>query len=238
MKAVFFDAGNTLLHPFPSVAEVCRTVLDAHGHKVDVERIEAELPHADDVYEAQYSADDTFWMSEQRASELWSQMYATVLRRLGLNGRADGLGRHVYEAFGDPRWWATYADVIPGLARLKGLGLALGMISNWDSRLPDICRGLGLSDYFDFVISSANLGLHKPNPRIFELALERTGVGAAEACHVGDHYYADVLGARAAGLVPVLMNRTGLQLKADCVVVTGLGELADRMEESPCRLTI
>lgn len=234
MKAIFFDAGNTLLYPFPSVAEVFRTVLAAHGHDVDTGRIEAQLPHAEDMYERQYQADDTFWMREDRASDLWSDMYAAVLRGLGVNGRADELGRCVYEEFGDSRWWTTYPDVFPGLERLKEMGFRLGMISNWDTRLPDLCHGLGLSTYFDFVISSANLAVHKPNPRIFELALERAGVAAPEAFHVGDQYYADVLGSRSAGLVPVLINRTGEPVKADCIVVASLGELADRMEESEC----
>lgn len=232
MKAIFFDAGNTLLCPRPSVAEVCRTVLAGHGHDIDVARIDAQLHHANDVYEREYRADDTFWTSERRASELWSQMYATVLRRLGLDGEADLLGRRIYEEFGEVRWWTTYPDVVPGLARLRALGLTLGMISNWDTRLPDICHGLGLSDYFDFVISSANVGLHKPNPRIFEMALGRAGVKAAEACHVGDHYYADVLGARSAGLEPVLINRTERPIAADCLVVTGIEALAGRMEAS------
>lgn len=230
MRAVFFDAGNTLLHPYPSVAEVCRTVLATHGYDLDAGRIDAELHCADDIYEHAYRADDTFWTSEDRLSELWSEMYATVLRRLGLNGVADELGRAIYEEFGNARWWATFPDVVPGLLRLKALDLVLGMISNWDTRLPDLCHGLGLSGHFDFVISSANLGLHKPDPRIFELALARAGVTGAEACHVGDHYYADVLGARSAGLVPVLINRTGEPIAADCLVVCGLDELADRLE--------
>ncbi len=230
MKAVFFDAGNTLLHPFPSVAAVCGFVLSAHGHDDLVDEIERELHHADEIYDRQYASDDTFWTSEERAKEVWSGMYAEVLRHIGLDGQADALGRSIYEEFGDVRWWATYPDVVGGLARLKAAGLTLGMISNWDSRLPDLCHGLGIADYFDFVISSANIGLHKPDPRIFEYALARAGVEATEACHVGDHYYADVLGARSAGLEPILMIRSGELIDADCPVVTGLDQVADRME--------
>lgn len=230
MKAIFFDAGNTLLRPYPSVAEVCRTVLASHGFDLKTGDIEAELHHADDMYERQYLDDDTFWTSEARAGELWSEMYAAVLGRLGVNGQASELGRRVYEEFGDARWWATYPDVVPGLVRLQQMGFVLGMISNWDTRLPDLCHGLGISDYFNFVISSANVGLHKPDPRIFEAALGRAGVTASEACHVGDHYYADVLGARAAGLEPVLIDRTGSLKSADCMVVSGIGELADNLE--------
>lgn len=230
MKAIFFDAGNTLLHPHPSVADVCRSVLTANGYTFDPGRIEGELHHAEDVYERAYQTDDTFWTSEDRASGVWSQMYATVLRELGLDGQAERLGRQIYDEFGDARWWATYPDVVPGLRRLKARGLMLGVISNWDTRLPDLCHGLGISRYFDFIISSANLGIHKPDPRIFEAALARAAVEPSEACHVGDQYYADVLGARSVGVEPILINRTGMPVAADCVVVTGLDELADRLE--------
>ncbi len=231
MKAVFFDAGNTLLHPHPSVSEVCRVVLARHGHEIACEDLEPRLHHADELYESRYRSDDTFWTSEERASDLWSQMYAAVLLELGLNGRADVLGREIYDEFGDSRWWKTFPDVIPGLERLKAAGLRLGMISNWDSRLPDLCHGLGISAHFDFILSSANIGLHKPNPRIFELALRRAGIEASQACHVGDHYYADVLGARSAGLEPILLDRNGLAPRGDCLVVSDLLELAEEMEK-------
>ncbi len=230
MKAVFFDAGNTLLHPHPSVAFVCGIVLQRHGYSTDPKEVERRLGHADAVYEREYRTDDTFWTSEERASELWSRMYATVMRELGLDGDADILGREVYEEFGDSRWWKTYPDVVPGLERLRACGLRLGMISNWDCRLPDLCHGIGISRHFDFILSSANIGLHKPDPRIFEIALQRAGVSAHDAWHVGDHYYADILGARSAGLEPVLIDRTGNGVKADCLVVRDLAELAEEIE--------
>jgi putative hydrolase of the HAD superfamily len=61
----------------------------------------------------------------------------------------------------------------------------------------------------DTIVSSAEVGLHKPDPRIFELACERVGVAPHEAVHVGDHHYADVLGASAVGMTPVLIDRQG-----------------------------
>ena len=85
--------------------------------------------------------------------------------------------------------------------------LALGLISNWDNRLAGLIDGLGLGEELDTVVSSAEVGLHKPDPRIFELACERLGVDPREAAHVGDHHYADIVGARAVGMQPVLIDR-------------------------------
>jgi putative hydrolase of the HAD superfamily len=66
---------------------------------------------------------------------------------------------------------------------------------------------VGLGGYLSTVISSADVGLHKPDPRIFEVACQHLGVSASEAVHVGDHHYADVAGAMAAGMTAVLIDR-------------------------------
>ena len=95
--------------------------------------------------------------------------------------------------------------------------MKVGIISNWDTRLEGILHGLGLGALIDTVVSSAVVGLHKPDPRIFELACARLGVEPGRCAHVGDHVYSDVLGARAAGLRPVLIDRHGVGLASDGV---------------------
>lgn len=93
--------------------------------------------------------------------------------------------------------------VLPGakdaLGRLHAAGLVLACIGNWDVSLADYLRRVGLSHFFATVVSSAEAGAPKPDPRPFELALSRVGVGAERALHVGDSD-ADRDGARAAGL--------------------------------------
>ena len=83
----------------------------------------------------------------------------------------------------------------------------MGLISNWDRRLTTIVSGLGLHVHIDTVVSSADVGLHKPDPRIFEMAAQRVGVSPDRAAHVGDHLYADVVGANSVGMTPVLIDR-------------------------------
>ena len=98
-------------------------------------------------------------------------------------------------------------------------------MSNWDLSLDDHIRELGLAPYLNVVVGSQAVGSEKPQARIFQIALAQVGVTAAEALHVGDIYTADVLGARAAGLVPVLIDRYDLQPQADCLRVRSLEEL-------------
>lgn len=208
-RAVFFDVGNTLLFPYPSVSVVCKEVLARAGHVRDLAAIDALMPMVDAYYEDRYRDDDTFWTDEGKTSGVWVGMYSLLCRQLGLAEDAEDLARRVYIEFGDPARWRAYDDVEPALRRLKGAGLSLGVISNWDGRLAWVLDGLGLASWFDTIVSSADVGLHKPDPRIFELACARVGVAPRDAVHVGDHHYADVVGATAVGMGAVLIDRHG-----------------------------
>ena len=207
IRAVFFDVGNTLLFPYPSVSEVVRQVLADEGHIHDLSAIDALMPLVDEYYEDRYRSDDTFWTDEGETSQVWVGMYSLLCRRLGIAEEPERIARRVYEEFGDPGRWRAYVDVEPAFRRLKGAGLRLGIILNWDRRLASILDGLGLGELLDTVVSSAEVGLRKPDPRVFELACCRLGVAPGEAAHVGDHHYADIVGATAVGMTPVLIDR-------------------------------
>jgi len=207
LQAVFFDVGNTLLYPYPSVPEVVRQVLAEEGHVRDVHDIDVYMPLLDEYYEDRYREDDTFWRSEDATLDVWVGMYSLLCRKLGIHADAEVIARRVYDQFGQPERWRAYDDVRPAFERLRGRGIRLGLISNWDNRLVGLMRGLDLSPLLDAVISSADVGLHKPDPRIFELACARVGVAPEAAAHVGDHQYADVLGAQTAGMTAVLIDR-------------------------------
>ena len=223
LRAVFFDVGNTLLYPYPSVGEVCREVLLAAGHARELGAIDAHMPLVDQYYEDRYRTDDTFWTDEGETSQVWVGMYSLLCRQLGIEEDAETIARRVYDEFGDPGRWRSYDDVIPAFRRLRAKGLRLGLISNWDRRLSDLADGLGLRELLDAVICSADVGLHKPDPRIFELACARVGVSPAEAAHVGDHHYSDIVGASAVGMRAVRIDRLGDA--CDPAAISSLDEL-------------
>lgn len=209
LSAVFFDVGNTLLHPHPSVSEVCRQILAEEGHCHDLDAIDAFMPLVDAFYEDRYREDDTFWTSESETSQVWVGMYTLLCRELGIAEDAERIARRVYDEFGRADRWALFDDVRPAFERLRAQGVRIGLISNWDTRLAGLMDGLGVAGLLDTVVSSAEVGLRKPDPRIFELACGRLDVDAAACAHVGDHLYADVLGARTAGMLPILIDRSG-----------------------------
>ena len=90
------------------------------------------------------------------------------------------------------------------------------MISNSNGSARTLLEGAGLGDELDFVIDSALVGVEKPDPRIFRLALEQAGVAPHEAVYIGDLYSVDVLGSRAAGLRSILLDPRGYWGERDC----------------------
>lgn len=213
VKAVFFDVGSTLLFPSPGVAETFYASAQGRGHEVDLEAVRRAMPLADALYDREYMRDGDFWCSHERATAVWKDMYKLLAHEVGLAHDADGIADETHEQYRRAHHWALYDDVLPCLKELKARGLWLGIISNWDAELEALIRELGLLPYFDVVVSSAAMGYRKPNPIIFESALEQMGVKAVEAVHVGDLPEADGA-ASAVGIMPVIIDRHGVH--ADC----------------------
>ena len=105
--------------------------------------------------------------------------------------------------------FTAYPDVLPALGELRERGLTLVIASNWDCSLPDWLRPTGILALVDGVVTSAEVGAGKPDPRVFERALQMAGAEPAEALHVGDKVDNDVEGAAAAGVRGVLVQREG-----------------------------
>lgn len=120
----------------------------------------------------------------------------------------------------------AFADAAPALAAARAAGVRrVVVVSNWDASLPEVLAQVGLAGAVDDVVTSASIGAAKPDPAIFAAALGRAGAAPAEALHVGDSVAEDVAGARAAGVQPVLLDRTGAAGEVGCPVIAGLDAL-------------
>jgi putative hydrolase of the HAD superfamily len=155
----------------------------------------------------------------------WFDIVHNVFYRVGMFERFDDFFEQVFQVFEDPRSWQLFPDTAGALGELKAQGLELGIISNFDSRLFPVMRGLGLADVFDTVTISSLTRAAKPAPKIFHLALEKHAVDPDEAVHVGDSIRDDVEGARKAGLHTVLLDRQGAHRHTDGHVIKTLAEL-------------
>jgi putative hydrolase of the HAD superfamily len=129
--------------------------------------------------------------------------------------------------------WELVPDGVPSaLERLRRCVSRVVVVSNANGRLDVMLERLGLRRFFDLTLDSQLEGVEKPDPRLFEIALERSGASRETTLHVGDLYWIDVAGARAAGLRAVLLDAADLYQSADCPRVRSLGELADGLESS------
>lgn len=122
--------------------------------------------------------------------------------------------------------WALYSDVMPILDRLREEKVRLVVVSNWDDTIHDVLEMLGISERFEFVLSSLEVGYEKPDPRIFAVAVRRLGYEPYQIAHVGDNPKDDVMGARFAGMFPIYLDRQSSEGTADCARIASLSELA------------
>lgn len=226
---VFFDVGSTLMYANPSVAEMFAAVAREHGCDLSVRDVEPFMAEVDSFYEEEYLRDGDFWCSHERAVALWLDMYRMLADRTGLKAERDAISLDVHRRYRSGDAWSLYSDVIPCLRTLRLSGYRLGVISNWDAELEQLLRDVGLLPYFDVVVSSAAEGHRKPNPVVFELALEKMGVAASEAVHVGDLPEADGA-AQAVGITPVIIDRKGVHNDCGFLRVDTLCDLPSVLE--------
>ncbi|MBX5492514.1 MAG: HAD-IA family hydrolase [Chloroflexi bacterium] len=209
LQYVFLDVGETLVQ-VTGPGAVYRALFARFGYEVDASEVELAtrvlLRELDAVYPSPRQADHTISaaLAQRRREVLVERLLAhfgvaaTHVAALTEAIRASWIGGELFP---------LYPDVPAALAALRAAGYRLGIISNWEPRLPALCERLGIHEHFDFVVVSEREGVVKPHRRMFERALELAGVSPSAAIHVGDSYAEDIEGARAVGIAGVLIDR-------------------------------
>jgi len=126
-------------------------------------------------------------------------------------------------------WRVPFEQAAETLQGLRERGLRTAVVSNADGRVEALLRTAGLGAHLELVVDSHYEGVEKPDPEIFRRALSRMGVRPERAIYVGDIYAIDVVGARAAGLAPVLIDSAGAYPEVDCPRIERLSDLLDRI---------
>jgi putative hydrolase of the HAD superfamily len=227
LEAVFFDAGETLLYPHPSFAELFAEVLREDGHRVDPARVQqvvsASTRRFNDILTSEQAR---LWStSPERSRTLWDGIYRSFLSDLGIDRDHDRLVDALYARFSDLASYRLHPDAQPTLERLRRTDLTLGLISNFEEWLERLLEALDVARFFDVTVISGIEGVEKPDPAIFRLALERAGVTAERSLYVGDNPTFDVEAARAVGMIPVLIDRRGRYADTGALRITSLEDL-------------
>ncbi len=208
VRAVFFDAGETLVHPAPSFSDLFSVVLAGAGH----DRTPDDVVRASSVVVGRFSEaarDRELWTTApERSRRFWADVYARMLTALEVPSDT-GLHAKLHDAFTDLANYELFDDVRPAVERLTQSGLILGVVSNFEPWLEDLLGVLGVRDALPVRVISGLEGVEKPDPRIYELALERAGVAPEEAAFVGDNPEFDVDPPASLGMFPVLVDRRG-----------------------------
>ena len=191
-EAVFMDALGTVVElepPWPRLAAALGIAAD--------ERVVAAV-RAEMAYYRDHAHEGT---DEPALAELRRRCASLLSAELGREVSVEQMMASIR--------FRAYADAPPALAVLRARGLRLVCVSNWDVSLPQVLERCGLGAAFDVVVTSAGSGARKPDPAIFELALERCDCRPEKVLHVGDSAEEDAAGAEAAGIRCLLIDRDG-----------------------------
>lgn len=220
LEAVLFDAGNTLVFVD---SERMLEIFESCGVRVGAETLSAaEL-------DARLSL--TRYLENAGATgteaHFWREYFGTLLSACGARGEAlERIEEEVRRVHASDHLWTRIDEGTPrALAALRDAGYRLGVVSNADGRIAWLLERLGIAEFFEVVVDSGRVGVEKPDPRIFEVALDALGLPPEACLYAGDLYPVDVVGARRAGLRALLVDPWDAFAGRDVDRVRSVGEV-------------
>lgn len=223
IRAVFFDAHDTLIYAPLSPPDIFVRVCADAGVAVPLSEVEAAYPDPDELEAEregrQAEDEDSFWLRFNRR----------LLSELGLEDPEGSLAHALVEGFQQPRWWRPFSDARSTLEGLRRDGYRLGVIANARHLVTGRLERADLATCFETITYSEEAGVPKPDPRIFQIAMDRVGCRPEESLHIGDRPQEDVAGARAAGMRPMLLDRLDRHPEVDCERLETLSALLDHL---------
>ncbi|MBC8081403.1 MAG: HAD-IA family hydrolase [Gorillibacterium sp.] len=210
-KAVFFDAGDTLI-TVPNDRRIFNEFLHKRLFYREDKQVGQLLQEAIRLFYANKRMRADAVSSPEIDRTFWMDIYTYTLRRLGAEEQwsaevINDCSYDLYDEFSNPAHYELFSDVTQNLERIRTLGLRMGVISNFSPSLRDILQEKNILSFFDPVIISTEVGIEKPNPDIFKLALKRSGLDASEVLYVGDHEWNDVWAPGQVGVDAIRIKR-------------------------------
>lgn len=234
IRAILFDFDGTLRHHLPTGGEFFSDHALSLGLGITQEdrRRAAVWEHYYFANSPEIQADHKKFNGEN--AEFW---FNFAHRRLAALGCAPSLipelgpklSDYMRESFKPAVWVPDEAHTV--MPELRKAGYTLGVVSNRDNPFQEEIDGLGMAGYFHFSLAGGEVNSKKPEPGIFYAALERADATAGQALYIGDNYFADVIGARRAGLQPVLYDPKGIFDDPGCPVISSFQDLMSLIDK-------
>jgi len=224
IRAVLFDLDGTLRLSRPSGLEAFIKYATELGLNLNSERRRAAERWVHAYWSGKHSG---IARNAPDPMAFWCEYTHGMLNAAGIKDASCQYTQAIVRMFGERYHSETYVppEAHTVLQAVRERGYTLGLVSNRLEELTPVAMELGLSNYFHFMLSSGQVGAWKPDARVFIRACEMAQARPHECIYVGDNYYADAVGAQAAGLVPVLLDPNDVFPEAECVRIGCLGEL-------------
>lgn len=209
LDAITLDAAGTLVQVDWHPGRVAWESAEAIGLELDRETATARFDRA---LHARWKAyrDLNQTRDADALDAFWYDLGVSWLAEFGSENRADAFRDAFWDALYGPnqRIFRLFEDTLPALEALKAQGIRLAVISNWDYSLHRVLRQLGITPYFEVVLASLEEGVEKPEPGLFQVAMDRLGVKPHVTLHVGDDPVDDYQGAKTFGMRAALVDRS------------------------------
>ena len=233
IQSIFFDLDGTLRHNLPSGGEVFADYASQLGLRISHEdRLRAmRWEHYYWANSIDLKADKEIYLEENRA--FWQNYCRRQLVALGASKDqveefAPQISQHMDDSYRPKS--VVPEDVLQLLSILQKAGYFMAVISNREKPFQEELESLGIAPYFAFSLAGGEVNAWKPEPDIFLHACKRMDINPSQAIYVGDNYFADVVGARRAGLQPVLYDPRGIFPDAECPVLSSFEQLPSVLE--------
>ncbi|QIR39126.1 HAD family hydrolase [Tolypothrix sp. PCC 7910] len=209
-KVIFLDAVGTLIGVKGSVGEVYSKLAQEFDVEVSADTLNKTFIESFKAAPPPIFPDADNQDILQREFDWWRIIALNTFESAGVLKQFSDFSAffsELYIHFGTAEPWFVYPDVLPALINWRRMGIELGVLSNFDSRIYSVLQSLGLRDFFASITISTEARAAKPDPQIFAIALEKHKCPPEAAWHIGDSPEEDYQGAKAAGLRGILINR-------------------------------
>jgi putative hydrolase of the HAD superfamily len=223
--AIFFDVGDTLVQPRLQYGELLQEIGYEMGIELSPEALQGLAAHMEARIASRARQKLPFTFPAAESQRFWMETYRSYLAGFLDQTKALSLARGVLDLLSSPAGYMVFDDTVATLDQLRSDGFRLGIISNWESWLPDLLEGMGIAHYFDHVVISGMCGLEKPDPGIFKEALDTSGYRPEEILYVGDSMTHDIEPAKMVGIRTVLIDRKNRYHRSSCARIRSLKEL-------------
>jgi len=219
-RAAVFDCAGTLLSLDPPTENIFQDAAAQLGLEIGL----AEIVRAYEIVNFARPIKSSELTTQSKKDAFYSKFNRDLCMALGIERSYDRLHPLLLSQFGTRRHWVAFHDAAPALSAV-GARVAVHALANWDRHLDDVLARAGLRHLIGDAANSEQLGAEKPERACFDAFLERNALDAAQVVYVGNEYLADVVGAREAGLTPILVDRGNRLPYADCLRVQSLLDL-------------